>query len=69
MNHIKNSKSKNININENILKLNQKIDNLGDENEELESRLKVTEAAVSQQLQKNYSDYSKLIIDIKKEFT
>ena len=68
MNHIKNSKSKNININENILKLNQKIDNLGDENEELESRLKVTEA-VSQQLQKNYSDCSKLIIDIKKEFT
>ena len=69
MNHIKNSKSKNINLNVNILKLNQKIDNLGDENEELESRLKVTEAAVSQQLQKNYSDYSKLIIDIKKEFT
>ena len=68
MNHIKNSKSKNININENILKLNQKIDNLGDENEELESRLKVTEA-VSQQLQKNYSDCSKVIIDIKKEFT
>ena len=68
MNHIKNSKSKNININENILKLNQKIDNLGDENEEPESRLKVTEA-VSQQLQKNYSDCSKLIIDIKKEFT
>ena len=68
MNHIKNSKSKNININENILKLNQKIDDLGDENEELESRLKVTEA-VSQQLQKNYSDCSKLIIDIKKEFT
>ena len=33
-------KKQNININENILELNQKIDNLLDENGKLESRLK-----------------------------
>ena len=33
-------KKQNININENTLELNQKIDNLLDENEKLESRLK-----------------------------
>ena len=58
-------KKQNINIKENILKLNQKIDNLVDENEKLESRLKVAET-VSQQLQKSYSDCSKLIIYMRK---
>ena len=58
-------KKLNININENILKLNQKIDNLVDENEKLKSRLKVSKT-VSQQLQKSYSDCSKLITDMKK---
>ena len=36
-------KKQNISINENILKLNQKIDNLADKNEKLESRLYVEE--------------------------
>ena len=40
---------------------NQKTNNLVDENEKLESRLRVAET-VSQQLQKSYSDCSKLII-------
>ena len=58
-------KKQNLNINKNILKLNQKINSLVDQNEKLESRLKVVET-VSQQLQKSYSDCSKLIIDMKK---
>ena len=49
-----------IGFEENILTLNQKIDNFLDENEKLESTLKVAET-VSQQLQKNYSDCSKHI--------
>ena len=36
-------KKQNISINKNILKLNQKIDNLVDENEKLERRLYVAE--------------------------
>ena len=54
-------KKQNTNINENILMPNQKTNNLVDENEKLESRLRVAET-VSQQLQKSYSDCSKLII-------
>ena len=60
-------KKQNISVSNNVLKLNQKIYNLVDENEKLESRLKVADA-VLQLLQKSYSDSNKRIIDKKKHY-